>query len=80
MSAPSCSITLSRSCAPGRSGTLGALLLNTTWPCSRMKCAATSLRRVSEKRVGSMPPAPITPLLCWLRSVLKRKRSESWAS
>ena len=27
-----------------------------------------------------MPPGPITPLLCWLRMVLKRKLSESWAS
>ncbi len=33
--------------------------------------------RVSEKRAGSMPAGPIVPSLCWVRSVLKRKLSES---
>ena len=64
----------------GSSAALGALLLNTTSPRSRTKCEATSVLRVSEKRDGSMPVAPMTPLLCCVRRVLNRKRSVRWAS
>ena len=71
-SAASCIDTLVRSCAPGCKAAGRRLLLKLITALSRSKCAACSLRlkRLSEKRSGSMPRVPILPVLIWVSRLI----------
>ena len=64
---PSCRNTLILSCAPGVQGTGGVLALKLMRPLSGSKWAATSLRDLSEKRLGARPCALIPPVLVKVR-------------